>query len=67
METVIRTSADDSSSWTYVVIMSWNSHIPKSDAATPRTAEEIIWVIGEVTLIDRRLAMLIRKPRTPYT
>ena len=23
-------------------------------------------VIGEVTLIERRLAMLMRKPKTPY-
>ena len=27
---------------TNVVIMSWNSHIPRSDAATPRTADEIM-------------------------
>jgi hypothetical protein len=39
--------------------------MPKSDAATPRTAEDTICVIGEVTLIERRLAMLMRKPKTP--
>ena len=50
---------------TYVVMISWNSHIPRSDAATPRTAEETICVMGEVTLIESRLAMLMRNPNTP--
>ena len=44
---------------------SWKSHTPRSDAATPRTAEETMCVIGEVTLIESRLAMLMRKPNTP--
>jgi len=46
-------------------MMSWNNHIPRREAATPRTAEEIMCVIGEVTLIERRLAMLMRKPNKP--
>jgi hypothetical protein len=46
--------------------MSWKSHIPRRDAATPRTAEETMCVMGEVTLIERRLAMLIRNPSTPW-
>jgi hypothetical protein len=50
----------------YLVMTSWNNRIPRSDAATPRTAEETMWVIGEVTLIERRLAMLIKKPMAPY-
>lgn len=50
---------------TYVVIMSWNNHIPKNDAATPRTAEEIMCVMGDVTLIESRLAILMRKPKIP--
>lgn len=49
----------------YVVMTSWNNHIPKSEAATPRTAEETICVIGEVTLIDKRLAILMRNPSAP--
>jgi hypothetical protein len=52
---------------TYDVRMSWNNHIPSKDAATPRTAEEIICVTGEVTLIERRLEMLIRNPNTPLS
>lgn len=51
---------------TYVVIISWNSHIPSRDAATPRTAEETMCVIGEVTLMESRLAIFIRNPRRPY-
>lgn len=49
----------------YVVMMSWKSHMPSREAATPRTAEEIIWVMGEVTLMDKREAMDIRKPMMP--
>ena len=45
--------------------MSPKIHIPSKDAATPRIADEIICVIGEVTLILRTLAMLMRKPSTP--
>jgi hypothetical protein len=50
---------------THVVMMSWNSHMPSRDAATPRTAEDTMCVIGEVTLMDSRLAMLMRKPMIP--
>jgi hypothetical protein len=46
-------------------MISWNSHIPKSDAATPRTAEDTMCVIGEVTLMDNKLAILIKKPIIP--
>jgi len=48
-----------------IVIISWNNHIPKRDAATPRTAEETMCVMGDVTLMERRLAILMRKPTTP--
>lgn len=47
------------------VMTSWNSHIPSIEAATPRTADETMCVIGDVTLMDNKLAILIRKPRTP--
>ena len=46
--------------------MSPKIHIPSKDAATPRIADEIMCVIGEVTLILRTLAMLMRKPKTPF-
>lgn len=48
-----------------VVITSWNNHTPSTEPATPLTAEETMWVMGEVTLIDNKLAMLIKKPKTP--
>ncbi len=47
--------------------MSSKNQTPSTDAATPRTAEDTICVIGDVTLMDSRLAMLIKKPRTPYS
>jgi hypothetical protein len=51
---------------TYVLRTSPKTHIPSTAPATPRTALETMWVIGEVTLIDSRLAKLIKKPSTPY-
>jgi hypothetical protein len=39
--------------------------MPRRDAATPLTADETIWVIGEVVLIERSVAILIAKPRVP--
>lgn len=48
------------------MMISRNNHIPKSEAATPRTADETMCVMGDVTLIDRRLAILMRNPKTPY-
>ena len=36
-----------------------------NDPATPRTAEETMCVIGDVTLMESRLAMLIKNPMTP--
>lgn len=44
---------------------SLNTHTPRKEAATPRTADETMCVIGEVTLMERRLAILIKKPSTP--
>jgi hypothetical protein len=38
---------------------------PRMDAATPRTAEEIMCVIGDVTWIDRAQAMESRNPTLP--
>jgi hypothetical protein len=51
---------------TNLEIISWKNHRPRKDEATPRTALEIICVMGEVTLIDNRPAMLIRNPIAPY-
>jgi len=48
-----------------VLTISWKIHAPRNVAATPRTADEIMCVMGEVTLIERRLAMLIVNPRMP--
>jgi hypothetical protein len=42
-----------------------NNHIPRREAATPRTAEETMCVMGDVTLIESKLARLIMKPTTP--
>ena len=52
---------------TYCVTTSWKSHTPSSDAATPRTADETMCVMGEVTLMDIKLARLMRKPNAPYS
>lgn len=49
----------------YVVMISWNSHAPSTEAATPRTADDTMCVIGEVTLMESKLAILIKKPTTP--
>lgn len=51
---------------TYELRTSLNSHAPRRAPATPRTALETMWVIGDVTLIERRLAILIKNPSTPY-
>jgi hypothetical protein len=51
---------------THVVIISEKSHMPRREAATPRTAAETMCVTGEVTLIDKRVAILMRKPKVPY-
>jgi len=48
-----------------LLMRSPNSHTPKKDAATPRTAEDTICVIGDVTFMDNKLAMLIKNPTTP--
>jgi len=48
-----------------VVITSLNNHTASIEPATPRTADETMWVMGEVTLIDNKLAMLIKKPKIP--
>ena len=50
---------------TNAVIISLNNFIANRDPATPRTAEDIICVMGEVTLMESKLAMLIKKPMTP--
>ena len=49
---------------THVVIISWKSHMPNRDWNTPRTALEIIWVTGDVTLMLRNPAMQIKNPTT---
>jgi hypothetical protein len=50
---------------THLEIMSPKYHIPNRDAATPLTADDTMCVIGEVILMDRRLARLIIKPMAP--
>jgi hypothetical protein len=47
------------------VMMSPKRATPRMDAATPRTAEEIMCVIGDVTWIDRAQAMESRNPTLP--
>ncbi len=49
----------------HVDMMSPKHHLPSIEAATPRTAEEIMCVMGDVTLMDKRLAMDIRNPKQP--
>ena len=51
---------------TYELRISSNNNTPRRAPATPRTALETMWVIGEVTLIERRLAILIKNPSMPY-
>ena len=46
-------------------MMSWKIQTPRKDAATPRTADETMCVIGEVTLMESKEARLIRKPKVP--
>ena len=48
------------------VKMSPKRTTPRMDAATPRTAEEIMCVIGDVTWIDRAHAMERRNPTLPW-
>lgn len=50
----------------YLVITSPKIHKPSKDVATPRTADETMWVTGEVTLIERREERHIKKPRVPF-
>lgn len=50
---------------TNVVMMSWKSQTPMMVWITPLIADEIIWVTGEVTLIDRNPAIQMRKPNNP--
>ena len=50
----------------YLVIISPKIHKPSKDAATPRTADETMWVTGEVTLMERRDERHIKKPRVPF-
>lgn len=47
------------------VKVSPNRATPRKDAATPRMAEEIMCVIGDVTLIERVPAMESRNPTLP--
>ena len=49
----------------HVVTISPNNQTPNRLCATPRTAEETMWVIGEVTLMESKEAMDMRKPSVP--
>ena len=53
--------------WTraYTVMMSPKTYIPIKDWIMPRTAEEIMCVMGEVILILRTPAMLSIQPTIP--
>jgi hypothetical protein len=51
--------------FTHEVKISPKRATPRKDAATPRTAEETICVIGDVILIDRIVAMESRNPTLP--
>lgn len=59
-----RTGLQDNA--THVERTSLKSDIPRRALATPRTALETMWVMGDVTLIESKDAMLIRNPITPY-
>ena len=61
----IRKGKDRGKPCTNVVTISLNNFIANRDPATPRTADDIMCVMGEVTLIESKLAMLIKKPMTP--
>jgi hypothetical protein len=50
---------------THVVIISWKNHTPRRVTTTPRTAEETICVMGEVTFMLKNPAMQMRKPKRP--
>lgn len=53
------------SAYAYLVTMSPKNQTPRKDAAPPRTAEDTICVMGEVTLMESRDAMPMRKPNVP--
>ena len=46
--------------------MSPKSATPRTEAAAPRIADEIMCVIGDVTFIERTLAIESRKPTLPW-
>jgi len=50
-----------------LVIISLKTHTPSKDAATPRTADDTMCVTGEVTLMERRDEIHIKKPRVPVS
>ena len=60
-----RTLAIWSLLWTHELMTSWKIHMPSREAATPRMAEDIICVIGDVILIESVLAMDMRNPSAP--
>ena len=49
----------------HVVMISPNNQTPNRLCATPRTAEETMWVIGDVTLMESKAAIDMRKPNVP--
>ena len=52
---------------TYTEMISANIAQPRIDAATPRTADDTMCVMGEVILMESKLAMLIKNPKIPCT
>ena len=48
-----------------MVIISWKNHTPRRVTTTPRTAEDTMCVMGEVTFILKNPAMQMRKPNKP--
>ena len=44
---------------------SWKNHTPKTVTTTPRTADDTMCVMGDVTLMLMNPAMQIRNPNNP--
>lgn len=65
VKVVFKKKVREGNQCTNVVMVSLNNFIANRDPATPRTADDIMCVMGEVTLIESKLAMLIKKPMTP--
>ena len=63
---VIRAARSDREERAYLFKMSPKRYTPSAVCRTDRTAEENMCVTGEVTLMDSRPAMQMRKPTMPW-